>query len=93
MAVNVLFFLGEIVRVSFHIDQEFRLASKIAGRIYTPLAQWLPEFLWGRNRNLFPASKHTVAASPDSVAYFRFTHVAGVSLPVPVEMSGCRGGT
>ena len=24
VAVNVLFFLGEIVRVSFHIDQEFR---------------------------------------------------------------------
>ena len=25
----------------------------------------------------YPASKHTVAALPDLVAYFRFTHAAG----------------
>jgi hypothetical protein len=31
VAVIVVLFLGEIVRVSFHIDQEFRLASRIDG--------------------------------------------------------------
>ena len=50
------------------------------------------EILWGRNRNLSPASKHTLAALPDLVAYFRFTHAAGVSLPVPLEISNSRPG-
>ena len=38
VAVNILFFLGEIVCVSFHIDQEFRFGIQIKDRWekYTP---------------------------------------------------------
>ena len=91
MAVNVLFFWGEFVRGSFHIDQEFRLDVQDSWDKDTPFyLDGCQNLCGGRNRNLSLASKHTVAALPDLVAYFRFTHAAGVSLPVPVEISGSR---
>jgi hypothetical protein len=79
------------VRGSFHIDQEFRLDVQDSWDKDTPFyLDGCQNLCGGRNRNLSPASKHTVAALPDLVAYFRFTHAAGVSLPVPVEISGSR---
>ena len=47
MAVNVLFFWGEFVHVSFHIDQEFRLDVQDSWDKRTPFyLEWLPESLW-----------------------------------------------
>ena len=77
MAVNVLFFLGEIVRVSFHIDQEFRFGIQDSGDKYTPpYLDGCQNFCGGRNRNLFSRLATRVAGIAGLVAYFRFTFVS-----------------
>jgi hypothetical protein len=52
VAVNILFFLDEIVCVSFHIDQEFRFGiQRKMGEVYTPYLDVCRNFCGGRNRS------------------------------------------